>query len=889
MRFSSHFSWTLGLLLLSLDVANAHAQEMAATADSAVTPEQLTFFETKIRPVLVRECYGCHSDQSGQNKGGLKLDTQSASLLGGDSGAAIVPGDLESSLLYTAITHQDFVMPPKRKLSDAEIADFRTWILDGAPDPRVSEAVQMPSSAIDDEVIARAKATFWSYQTPTIRSPQDTTSWATTEIDRYIEAGLTSANLQPAADADPATLLRRLCFDLVGLPPSPEQVRWFESAYEVDADAAVERVVDRLLDSKAFGEHWGRHWLDVARYAESTGREVNMTFPHAWRYRDYVIESFNNDKPYDEFVQEQIAGDLLPAEDDQQWADHLIATSFLAIGTKNLNEQSAAQFAADLADEQIDATTRVFLGTSVACARCHDHKFDPIRQSDYYAMAGIFRSTKTYFGNPPSDYGNFIGVQQRQRSSLLLLPVQDEVAVGRAYSEDEFESLKNEIQEKRQQLVDLRNGESVAGRPGASAQQMRLRINNELAELSAKISVLDDDGKPRSYCMGVQDQGTVGNAPLLVRGEIDQPADRVPRDIPAVLREDQLRIPSGSSGRLELARWIGSDQNTLAARVMVNRIWHHVFGQGIVPTTEDFGATGMSPSHPELLDHLAIEFVKSDWSIKAMVRQMMTSRAYRMKSSFDVTSHQQDPDNRLLWRANVKRLGAESIRDAMLLTAGELQQEAPVGSIVADAGYTRVRGESLQDPRDARQRFQATLTSRRDEAAELMRQLRGGSPRERLVARNRLRELGGGRDRGSMQQPADDKSLDQADSNIRSVYLPVVRDFVPRSLEVFDFADPSLISGTRETSNTPNQALFMMNNPTTLRLSQSFAERLTKEASSRKDQVSLAFLLAYGRSPSDDEKRVSFEYFRGTDLDDDQALAAFCQALFAAAEFRYLN
>ncbi|WP_436717892.1 DUF1553 domain-containing protein [Roseiconus lacunae] len=898
---SNRLSIIVPFCLLTVALQNAGAEEFMAVDPDRISPEQLQFFESKIRPVLVRECYGCHSDQSGQNKGGLRLDSQRVTLLGGDSGAAVVPGDPESSLLYTAITHEDFVMPPKRKLSDAEIADFRKWILDGAPDPRVTEAIVMPQSAITIEDIDRAKQTFWAFQPPTRTTPPVTSAWAASDstenesaaavIDRYVDAKRHDAGLQPAPDADAATLLRRLCFDLVGLPPTPEQVRWFESAFQVDSQTAVERVVDRLLDSQAFGEHWGRHWLDVARYAESTGREVNMTYPQAWRYRDYVIDAFNADKPYNEFVQEQIAGDLLPVKSDQQWAKNLIATGFLAIGTKNLNEQSAAQFAADLADEQIDATTRVFLGMSVACARCHDHKFDPIRQNDYYALAGIFRSTKTLYGNPPSEFGNPVSAQQRQRSSLLLLPVEDDAKIGKSYSVEELQSMKEQLQEYRRQVVDLRSGGTVAGRPGASVQQMRLRLNNQIAELSAKISVLDDQGQPRSYCMGVQDHSAVGDAPLLVRGEIDQPADRIKRDLPLVFRDQPLEIADGASGRLELARWIGSDQNPLTARVMVNRLWHHVFGQGIVTTTEDFGVTGIAPSHPELLDHLTLEFIDSGWSVKTMVRSMMTSRTYRMQSRFDEASHQADPDNRLLWRANVKRLGAESIRDAMLSIAGELDSERPIGSMVAEAGFVRVQGATLEDPREAlRRRYQTVVTSRRDDVERLMRQLRNGSPRDRSIARNRLRDMRNNpRPLSYEEDSSEDKSLDQTRSNLRSVYLPVVRDFVPRSLEVFDFADPSLISGTREASNTPNQALFMMNNPVALRLSRAFAERLGRQASSSKEQIQLAFVLAYGREPTADERRASYEYLRHADGETEDRFAGFCQAIFAAAEFRYLN
>lgn len=864
------------------------------STDRPLTAEQLKFFETKIRPVLVRECYGCHSKQSGQTKGGLRLDTQAAMQQGGDSGPAIVPGDLDASLFFGAITHTDFVMPPKRKLTDAEIADFKTWILDGAPDPRIVQPAEAPNQTIDDDMIAEAKRTFWAYQPPRRGEPglSEVGTWANTTIDRFLAEKLNAAGLKPAPDAAANTVLRRLCFDLVGLPPTPEQISEFTIAYERDPDAAVAHVVDQLLDSTHFGEHWGRHWLDVVRFAESTGREVNMTYPHAWRYRDYVIDSFNDDKPFDEFVQEQIAGDLLPAASDVEWSEHLIATGFLAIGTKNVNEQSGPQFDADLADEQIDATTRVFLGTSVACARCHDHKFDPIRQTDYYAMAGIFRSTETYFGNPPSEYGNFGGPQQRRNSSLILLPTDDAQPIGRSYSSEELQRLHQEIRDKQDELAQLRRGAPTnAARPGVSAQQMRIRLQNELGTLSAKLSVVDQNGKPRTYCMGVQDKRSVGDVPLLVRGEIDQPAGSVKRGLPAVLSDASLSPKPGTSGRLELARWIGSDQNTLAARVMVNRIWQHVFGQGIVPSTEDFGMTGTPPSHPELLDHLAIEFVQSDWSVKTMIRQMMLSRAYRMQSTFEVASHEADPDNRLLWRSNVKRLNAESLRDAMLSIAGELDTERPTASKVAEAGYTRVRNGQLGDPRDAlRRSFQTTLTSRRQQLGPIVNQLRNGNERQRASARIQLRNALGDRQINQLTAQAyDDGSLDSESANYRSVYLPVVRDFVPRSLEVFDFADPSMVIGARETSNTPNQALFMLNNPLTIRLSEAFASRIIQDGGSTDQRIEMAFVLVYGREPSAEERSASHRFLQSSGLLPKSAMAAFCQSLFAAAEFRYLN
>jgi hypothetical protein len=901
-RFSRSGRAAIGCLAVFLFGGQASGQDQSdleslRASAQPLNAEQTKFFEAKIRPVLIRECYACHSKQSGQAKGGLRLDTREGLLLGGDSGPALVSGDPEASLFFGAITHTDFVMPPNGKLSDDEIADFRSWIEAGAPDPRVTTPIDAPEQTIDQKTIAEAKRSFWAYQPPRKIEPMSTSEltgklaeWPQTTIDQYLVAKLQEAGLAPAPDASATIVLRRLCFDLVGLPPTPDEIRWFEKAYASDPNAAIEHVVDQLLDKPQFGERWARHWLDVVRYAESTGREVNMTYPHAWRYRDYVIDAFNDDKPFNEFVQEQLAGDLLPAKSDEEWTEHLIATGFLAFGTKNVNEQSRAQFAADLADEQIDTTTRVFLGTSVACARCHDHKFDPIRQSDYYAMAGIFRSTETFFGNPPNEYGNVNTPQMRQTSSLLLLPVADPNAPGESYSTAELEQLNQELQSKLEELSSLRRvGLSESER--AAAQRTRLRLTAEISRLSAKLSVVDKNGEPRSYCMGVQDRDVVDDAPLLVRGEIDQPAGRVRRGLPAVLSDQPFEPKAGTSGRLELARWIGSDRNTLAARVAVNRIWAHVFGQGIVPTTEDFGMTGTYPSHPELLDHLAIEFADGGWSTKTMIRRMVTSRAYRMQSRFDAASHEQDPDNRLMWRSHRRRLDAESIRDAMLAVAGQLETARPTGSVVADAGYMRVRDGRLEDPREAiRRQIQMTLTSRRERTQAIRERLRRGNARGRMAASGQLRRQMDGRELGQLAAKAySDASLDSNDSNHRSVYLPIVRDFVPRSLEVFDFPDPTLISGVRETSNTPNQALFMLNNPLTLRLSDAFAQRLIDEVDSPGGYVEHAFQLAYGRPPNSQERVACYRYLRDSARSPKAALASFCQSLFAAAEFRYLD
>ncbi len=893
-----------------LIIAAVAALSTAATGDQ-LTPEQSKFFETKIRPVLIKECYGCHSNKSGNAKGGLRLDTRQLTHIGGSSGPAIVPGDLQESLLYNAITHEDFVMPPKRKLPPEVIEDFRVWIEMGAPDPRETKVTEIKPT-ITDEDIENAKANFWAYQKPVQPQPPevDNRSWVQTDIDRFVLAELEKSGLTPAGDAEAYKVLRRLCFDLVGLPPNPQQIEYFTKKWRESPEDAVAFVVDRLLEKDQFGERWGRHWLDVARYAESTGREVNMTFPHAWRYRDYVIDSFNQDKPFDRFVQEQIAGDLLPVKTDEQWSQNLIATGFLAMGPKNVNEQNNVQFRADLVDEQIDSTTRVFLGTSVACARCHDHKFDAIPQTDYYALAGIFGGTETFFGNPPSEYGNFRGVQARRFSSLILLPVDDPNPFDKRYSPQELANLRSQLTDTLAQSAQARRNRTSGNSNNArTAQQQRIRLSNQLAALSAKLAVVDSDGKPRSYCMGVQDRDSFSDARVLVRGEIDQPGQVVPRGFPQVLCDDSVSIDSQSSGRLELARWIGSDQNPLTARVMVNRIWQHMIGQGIVTSTENFGVTGQAPSHPELLDHLAVRFVESNWSVKTIVREIATSHIYRISSNHDEKNFEYDPDNALIWRANPRRLDAEAIRDAMLSIAGEIDLDRPRGSEVAKAGYQRVRGGVLGDPRELARKAMEQMAGRAGQAR------RGGpfTPEQARSGRGRAGFRGpsnaGGRpfmNRPGMQRPPSAQAyqevinrvqnqLDMQDAKFRSIYLPIVRDEVPHSMEVFDFADASAVIGTREASNTASQALYMMNNPFVIQQSDAFSKRVAKDNDRVADQVRTAFLLAYGRPPTSGERSATAAFFQSfaptTNYRSrgNETLSALCQSLFASAEFRYID
>ncbi len=852
-----------------------------------ITHEQEQFFESKIRPVLVRECYGCHSSKSGNVRGGLRLDTQALTHIGGSSGPAVVPGDLDASLLFNAITYEDFEMPPKRRLSDRIIEDFRKWIEMGAPDPRQSETVAIKSS-ITDKDIELARETFWAYRAPVKQDPPvlESGTWAKSAVDQFVAAKLSDRELEPAADAEPAVVLRRLCFDLVGLPPTPKQLEVFGQMWQSDPQAAIAHVVDRLLETPQFGERWGRHWLDIARYAESTGREINVTYPHAWRYRDYVIDSFNADKPFNEFVQEQVAGDLLPAESDAQWAEHLVATTFLAIGPKNVNEQNRVQFQADLVDEQIDATSRVFLGTSVACARCHDHKFDPIPQADYYAWAGIFANMTTYFGNPPSKYGAISTAQRKRQSSLIRLPVDDPSPFDPRYSKSELDELEQQLKDTLAEAA----GSRRSGQMTAAELRARLARLNRMSELSARLAVVDSDGQPISYCMGVQERQPPRDVPLLVRGEIDQRTKLVARGLPQVLTSSKIPIAADESGRLQLAQWLGSKDNPLTARVYVNRVWQHMLGKAIVRTPENFGATGLQPTHPELLDYLAVSFVENGWSTKKLIRTIALSRVYRMSSAFDSASHQEDPDNELLWRANPRRLEAEAIRDAMLMASGKLDLQRPRGSEVAKAGFTDIRGGVLGD---AREEIRKAI----DEQAQEMRRSLSRSNFGNRRGQGRL-ALGRGGGQDSMRDIISDATrkvtnrLDMEDATMRSVYLPIVRNEEPRSLEVFDFVDSSSVTGQREQSHTANQALYMLNNRFVETQAQAFAKRLLEETETTAEAVRLGFLVALGRQATADELAAASRYLRSFGVRrgvTQEAMAAFCGSLFATAEFRMLD
>lgn len=635
------------VVLLRPAVGGEPAPVTVATAPAADSTEQIAFFEKKIRPVLVQSCYECHSVESKKSKGGLLLDSREAVLAGGTTGPALVPGKPDESLMIKALryTDQDFQMPPKQRLAPAVIADFETWIRNGAADPRAKVVVAAVKPPIDLEA-GRKHWAFRPVSSPAVPKVRDSKR-VRNPIDAFLQAGLEAKKIQPAPEADKATLLRRLAFDLTGLPPTLEEQDAFLSDSSKDA---FEKAVDRYLASPRYGERWARHWLDLVRYADSNGVDEDVGHPTAWRYRDYVVRSFNADKPYDAFVVEQLAGDLLGGA-----ADNLIATAWLSMGPKMLAEPDLEKMKLDIADEQIDVATKTFLGLTLTCARCHDHKFDPVSQADYYAMAGIFRSVSTI-----SNYG--------PRPAILF--------------EHTLPDPKNDvlIAEHAKKLGSAKASVAEAEKAQPKDEKKLKGLKDELKKLEA--------GPDLPKVMGVK-ESEPRDLPIHLRGNhLNLAKEKTPRGFPKVLDEAVKPPPIDpkKSGRMEMARWITDPAHPLTSRVMVNRLWQAHFGEGLVRTPSNFGLKGEAPDNPTLLDWLAQEFVRGGWSIKHMHRLIVTSAAWRRSSVISESQAENDPENRLFSHQNRRRLEAEAVRDSLLMAGGAL--DFTMGGEVPGAGKT---------------------------------------------------------------------------------------------------------------------------------------------------------------------------------------------------------
>jgi len=615
------------------------------------------FFETKVQPVLAEQCYKCHSHQADRIKGKLMLDSREAVLLGGNTGPAVVPGKPDDSLLIQAVRYSDpdLQMPPPDHggmLSAAQIADLTEWVRRGAPDPRV------PAMTASGKTYGGAGKSHWAFQTvtkPAVPAVADN-SWCRSPVDHFILAQLESAGLHPNPAADKRTLIRRVTFDLIGLPPTEPEIQAFIADNSPDA---YPRVVDRLLASPHYGERWARYWLDVTRYSDTKGeapKRNDPRFPYAWTYRDYVVDAFNTDKPYDEFIKEQLAADLMlveagkkaksgspqPANDRST----LAALGFLTLGNQFDGRRD------DVIADQIDVTTKAFLGLTVACARCHDHKFDPIPTKDYYSLYGVFANTvePTRVSQEPTLLAR-VPVTNQLLDYLAKIRELDKKA---ADLQQQFQAFRRSRTRDPQQRRELIRAEALLEREYGD-----LEINHPGAP--ARANVVADGPSPHNFW-------------VLVHGEVGNKGDEVPRRFLEVLSPDPKHrsVWTRGSGRMDLARAIANPNNPMTARVIVNRIWQQHFGNGFVTTPDDLGNMSAPPVNPELLDWLAAGFVEQGWSIKQLQRAIVLSSTYQQSGAPNAAAAAIDPDNRLLWRANLHRLDFEELYDALLAIAGTL-------------------------------------------------------------------------------------------------------------------------------------------------------------------------------------------------------------------------
>src|SRR5262245_11175184 len=929
--------------------------DRAAASVPVQVGAQEEFFEKKVRPIFAANCQRCHNAKS--KVAGLDLTSAEAFQQGGDSGPAINKEKPEESRLLKVIGYDgETKMPPSGKLKDHEIAALTEWVKMGAPWPGAGRAAA--SESLPKNLAARSfteeEKGFWAYQP--VRAMRDIAppqvkdvAWAQSPIDRFILRKLEEKNLKPAPPADKLALLRRATFDLTGLPPTENEMRDFLADRSPDA---FNKVVERLLAGPRYGERWGRHWLDVARYADSTGNDEDHRYPHAWKYRDYIIESFNNDLPYDQFIREQVAGDLLPAKPPGEVNRRgIIATGFLALGPKAIAQQDKKKMLYDVYDEQVDVTTKAFLGLTVSCARCHNHKFDPILTKDYYAMIGMFASTRSFTDPeshvsvvlekplvPKEEFENYKAARKEhqakeRRVRIAIEEIVDEVrerevkessarmadyfvAARKVYQDGaplaDIARRANLNEEALRRWVDfLKPGDYVRGylnvwnnaaadKLAATAQEFQERFQKRFSEWQAKIGkwraeyrnalaenkplpeipkfeagedrffndvyfaggpldVGDKDQKrfsheqwsrltairkeqeelkksapaePEMAC-AIEDGDTVEQK-VFVRGDYNTLGEPAPKGFPAILARYDTKPSFAGSGRLQLAEWLTQPDHPLTARVMVNRIWQWHFGEGLVRTPDNFGKTGERPTHPELLDYLAAQFVKGGWSIKAMHRMIMLSSAYQMSSVNPNIAEEADPDNRLLTRFNRRRLSVEEMRDGLL---------------AIDQTLDMTMGGTLQTGRGTD----------------------GENNQGRL-------------------------SLNPEKLKRRTVYLPLRRANLPMLLNLFDFGDATTTSGKRQLTNVATQALFWLNSEFVHERAQNVAKSLLDQRElSDAGRIETVYARILNRRPDKGEVDQALNYVAGFkqkfegEKADYKAWQSLCRILMSSNDFVYVD
>jgi len=789
------------------------------------------FFESKVRPVLIKRCYDCHSTEK-KTKGGLALDTRAGWQHGGDNGPAIVPGDLTKSLVIKAVRYldKDFAMPPKSRLPADEVAILEEWVKRGAPDPRTDDAAKAakPKRSIDLE----AGRKFWAFQpvaNPTAPAVKDSV-WPKDTVDRFLLAKIEAKGLKPAGDADRHTWIRRVSLDLTGLPATAEEVIAFAND---NSDAAYAKVVDRLLASPAYGERWARHWLDLTGYADMIGTSNEVFAEHAWRYRDYLIQAFNQDKPFDLFIKEQLAGDLMPASSPEQRASQLVATGFLMVGDLEIVNPDKAKMETDHIDTQLIKIGGAFLGMTMGCARCHDHKFDPVGLEDYYGMAGMLRSS-------PSS-GKMVGFGVWSTIRSVPLPESPAQLAERQKAEAEHAAKLTAHKAEQARLTEENNAvvaklaalektakatpvlaekaKPVATAPTPKPSPEQEALTKRRDELTTLLKTKNDEIQhaeffkskaPQAFAM--QDDAKPADMPIYVRGNPYAPAAVVPRGALRVASWDKFpAIPAGQSGRLQLAEWITDRRNPLTARVTVNRLWQKLFGEGLVRSVDYFGERGERPSHPELLDHLATRFMADGWSQKGFLRRLVLSHAYRLSSANHAEGLSLDPENRLFWRMNRQRLEAEAIRDSLLRVSGELA--------------TKSGGPSL--------------------ALEII-------------------ENTGALAAAGINPPSYHHRRSRPSQEFeRTVYLPVMRNGPSSADKIrsfFDFVDPASITGQRNQTVMPTQSLFLLNNDLVRKRAGSLAKQLIAAHANEDARLESLWLRAWNR-PITAEERTNARKF----------------------------
>jgi Protein of unknown function (DUF1553)/Protein of unknown function (DUF1549)/Planctomycete cytochrome C len=809
------------------------------TAEPVFNDADLAFFDKEVKPVLVANCLKCHG---GENpKGLLRLTSRELVLKGGRNGAVVSLEKPEESRLLKALDYKTdaLKMPPPGRLPQGEIDVLARWIKRGLPMKSLEVEAAALHQARAGQVTPEAK-NYWAYklvkrpEVPTVRHAQ----WVRNPIDAFILAKLEEKNLKPSAPADKTALVRRAYYDLIGLPPTPDQVDEFVND---KSDNAYEKLIDHLLKSPHYGEKWGRHWLDLVRYAETNGYERDGPKPFAWRFRDYVVKSFNDAKPFDRFLREQLAGD----EIDRDHIEAIVATGFYRLGIWDDEPADPKQSRFDEFDDWVATTGQVFLGMTMNCARCHDHKIDPIPQADYYRLLAFFQDVQHFSDNrdvkssfnisdisPPEvrkTYEQELKKREARKAEIVaeMTKIEDE-AIKKMPAEDRAAAAAND----RPAVVDKKVPEYLTPEQDREYKRLKRELN--------KLRLLPEMG--RDLALSVNNCLTSPPETfVMVRGSPHNPGTKVEPGFPQVLGFADPRIAPPAKGaktserRKVLADWIASPENQLTSRVFVNRLWQHHFGRGIVASTNDFGKFGTLPTHPELLDWLASEFVKTGWKVKPMHKLIMMSNAYQMSVKATDDGLKLDPGNSLFWRFNPRRLTAEEVRDSFLAVSGKLDLKLGGPSV-----YPKL-------------------------------------PKEVLAGQSRPGE-------GWPTSPPEV-------ANRRSIYVHIKRSLQVPILGQHDQADTDSSCPVRYTTTVPTQALGLLNGEFANETAAAFAERLKKEASGLDEQVRRAIRLTTGREPKEDEVKrdVAFVVELRKNMSEGEALRKYCLLMLNANEFVYVD